>query len=291
MWALNDPAVRAGVCLDCHWGSANPGQFVSHRIMAAGHPRLVFELDLFTSLQGHHDEDADYRQRKARAGSVKLWAVGQALATERALSQWPRAASAPMPDFTFFDCRSCHRTFSDDPAVPLVARTNAARPIPPGTPVWNDENLLMLDAAARVVAPRIAARHSAQLRAFHAAIGQDRAAGLKAAAALRGTAAELARAFAAASFSRAETLAMLNMVLIGNAGAYTDYQGGAQAVMAAETLLAALVADHGLDRAQVAAMRPVIDRAYAQARDANRWQPAAFRASLAEIAGRVAALQ
>jgi len=291
MWALNDPAVRAGVCLDCHWGSANPGQFVSHRIMAAGHPRLVFELDLFTSLQGHHDEDADYRARKSRAGGVKLWAVGQALATERALSLWPRAANAAMPDFSFFDCRSCHRTFSDDPAVPLVARTNAARPIPPGTPVWNDENLLMLDAAARVVAPRIAARHSAQLRAFHAAVGQDRAAGLKAAAALRGTAAELARAFAAASFSRAETLAMLNMVLIGNAGAYTDYQGGAQAVMAAETLLAALVADHGLDRAQVAAMRPVIDLAYAQARDANRWQPAAFRASLAEIAGRVAALQ
>ena len=105
MWALNDPAVRAGVCLDCHFGSDKPGQFVFHRIMAAGHPRIAFELDLFTALQRHHDEDADYKARKGVAGGVQTWAVGQALAVERALaarvemvSAWRREAPAAEPN-------------------------------------------------------------------------------------------------------------------------------------------------------------------------------------------------
>ena len=292
MWAVNDPAVRAGVCLDCHFGSAAPGQFVSHRIMAAGHPRLVFELDLFTALQRHHDEDADYAVRKGVAGGVKIWAVGQALAVERALSLLPaEAASVTGPDYYFYDCRSCHRSFSDDPAAQIVARSNVWRPIPPGQPVWNDEQMIMLAAAARVAAPEQARGFEAQSRAFHVAMGGDRAGALKAAAALKATAATLARRFAGARFDRAQTFALIDAVLVGNAVAYTDYQGGAQAVMAADTLLSALVAAGQIDRGAALALRPELDRAYAQARDANRWDPAAFRAALAQIAGRVRGLK
>ena len=35
---LENPQVRARLCLDCHYGSAGGNQFVSHRMMAAGHP-------------------------------------------------------------------------------------------------------------------------------------------------------------------------------------------------------------------------------------------------------------
>ena len=182
MWAVNDPAVRASVCLDCHFGSDKPGQFVFHRIMAAGHPRVAFELDLFTSLQRHHDEDADYAARKGVASGVKTWAVGQPMAVERALSLLPAASgSLNGPDYYFYDCRSCHRTFSDDPAVQIVARTNGWRPIPPGQPVWNDEQMIMLAAAARVAAPDVARSFDSQSRAFHAALGGDRAGAMKAA--------------------------------------------------------------------------------------------------------------
>src|SRR4051812_19680877 len=34
---LEDPRARAARCLDCHFGSREPGQFVDHRMMAAGH--------------------------------------------------------------------------------------------------------------------------------------------------------------------------------------------------------------------------------------------------------------
>lgn len=292
MWAVNDPAVRASVCLDCHFGSDKPGQFVSHRIMAAGHPRIAFELDLFTALQRHHDEDGDYKARKVAAGGVKTWAVGQALAVERALSLLP-AASARVtgPDYYFYDCRSCHRTFSDDPAAQIAARTNGWRPIPLGQPVWNDEQMIMLAAAARVAAPDAARNFDSQSRAFHAALGGDRAGAMKAAAALKGAALALARRFAAARFDRGQTFALIDAVLVGNAAAYTDYQGGVQAVMAADTLLSALVTAGQVDRSAAQMLRPDLDRAYALARDANRWDAPAFRASLAQIAGRVRGLK
>ncbi len=291
LWDLASPRGRATVCLDCHYGSAKPGQFVSHRIMAAGHPRIAFELDLFTALQSHHDEDADYAARKGVPGGVKIWSVGQALAVQRALDLYPARSGGAFPEFTFYDCRSCHRSFSDDPQVPLVARRNPGRPIPPGQPVWNDESLILLQAAARTAAPALAPQLDSRSRAFHAALGGDRAGALKAAAALSATAGALASQFEAARFDRAQTFAMLDAVLVGNAAAYTDYQGGAQAVMAADTLLSALVAAKQVDRAAALALRPDLDRAYAAARDANRWQPEALREALAVVAVRVRSLK
>lgn len=291
LWAVDRPAVRANVCLDCHFGSDKPGQFVTHRIMAAGHPRVAFELDLFTSLQSHHDEDADYAQRKSVPGGVKVWAVGQALAVKRALSLYPTRSAGSFPEFYFYDCRSCHRSFSDDPSVPLVARSNPGRPIALGTPVWNDEGLIMLGAAARVAAPELGKQLAAQSRAFHASFAGDRAGTLKAAAALSKTSDALAAAFDRARFDRAQTFQMLEAVLVGNAGSYTDYQGGAQAVMAADTLISALVSSRAVDRSAALGLRPDLDRAYAAARDANRWQPGEFRAALAAVAGKVRGLK
>ena len=89
------------------------GQFVSHRIMAAGHPRLSFELDLFSALQQHHDADADYvraqgppEQRAAVGGRPGRGGAPLAVAVP------PAAVSARkgmFPEFYFFDCHSCHR--------------------------------------------------------------------------------------------------------------------------------------------------------------------------------------
>lgn len=287
MKALENPKVRAGVCLDCHFSGSKPGQFVTHEIMAAGHPRVNFELDLFSSLQQHWDVDADYVKRKGYAGGVKTWAVGQAMALERALTlyQEPGRGRGAFPELYFFDCHSCHREISDDPKARPQWQANPGRPIPSGTPPFNDENMIMLAAAAKVISPSLAARLDADSRAFHAAIARDRSESLRAAAKLAGTARALSDAFAARSFSRNETLAILDAVLQGEiARRYTDYTGSAQAVMAADTLLNALVASGQADRGAVARIRPSLDRAYAQVRDPNAYRPEAFRASLAQIA-------
>jgi hypothetical protein len=226
-------------------------------------------------------------KRKGYAGGVKTWAVGQAMALDRALSLYAGGARSQgaFPELYFFDCHSCHRTISDDARARPRWEANPGRPIPGGQPPFNDENMIMLQAAAKVAAPGLAARFEADSRAFHAALARDRAESLRAAGRLAATARQLADAFAGRSFSRGETLAILDVVLTGEiARRYTDYAGSAQAVMAADTLLNALVASGQVDRGAAGRVRPQLDRAYGMVRDPNSYRPEAFRASLAQVA-------
>jgi hypothetical protein len=293
MTALEDPRTRASLCLDCHFGSAKPGQFVSHRMMAAGHPRVSFELDLYSTLQRHYDFDADYVKRKPLANGIKFWAVGQALAVERALTLYSDGVhgnEGAFPEFYFFDCQSCHRRISDEPNSPLTAEANPARPLPPGAPPFNDENMIMLSAIARVAAPGEGASFDAAAHSFHAAMAQSQNP-MGAASQLGSAARALANALAGHAFNRAETFAALDAVLSGAAARYTDYQGGAQAAMAADTLLNSLVAQGQVDRKSAEGLRPTINRIYAAVHDTNNWHPAEFRDAVRQLAGAVGRLK
>lgn len=292
MTPLEDPRARASVCLDCHFGSDRPGQLATHQIMAAGHPRIAFELDLFSTLEQHWDEDADYVQRKGKPSAVRLWAVGQASAVARALTVYsgPRGTAGGWPEFTLFDCQTCHRRFTDSPDYRATALANPGRPTPSGTPAFQDENMIMLLAAARVVDPAAGSRFDADARAFHAALAQGRAQGVAAAAKLRGSALALAGSFATRRFDRAETLAIISSVATGAADRYTDYEASAQAVMALDTLLSAMTREHWVRPGAAAGIRGDIDRAYAAVRDSNGYRPLEFRAAIARAGGAIRTL-
>lgn len=292
---LENPRVRAGVCLDCHFGSARPGQFVTHKMMAAGHPRVSFELDLFSALQQHHDEDADYRQRKGRTDSVRLWAVGQAEAVRRSLSLFaqPRlAAQGIFPEFYFYDCHSCHRTIEDGPERKLTFEVNPARPQPFGTPPYNDENMILLSAAAKVLAPAQAAQFDAAARAFHAAMGQGRAQAVAAGNRLAAAAGALSAALSAGAYN-ADSAFRVIATISGTAISprFTDYTGSVQAVMAVDTLLNALVREGRITVAAAAGIRADVNRAYAAVKAPNTYSPPAFRAALGSAARAVEALR
>ena len=284
MVPLDRPAVKAAVCLDCHFGSADGGQFVTHRIMAAGHPRISYELDLFSALQQHHNEDADYAARKGRTNNVRVWAVGQAMALDRALTLYASPAlgtEGAFPEFYFFDCHSCHRPIQDSARFEPTVVDNPARGTPPGAVPFNDENMIMLAAAVRVAAPAMAARFDADVRAFHQANGESRAAALAAGAKLRATALALSQTFGSMSFDRAQTMAIIDTIA-GQAIAprFTDYTGSAQSVMAIDTLLNAMVSAGQVPAGSAQAIRGDINRAYAAVRDPNAYRPLDFRRAL-----------
>jgi cytochrome c554/c'-like protein len=292
---LENPRARAAICLDCHFGSADQGQFVTHRIMAAGHPRISFEVDLFTTLQQHHQEDADYRNRKGVVDSVRMWAVGQSMALERSLSLFAnpaRGTEGIFPEFYFFDCHSCHRRISDEPDFRASAVANPGRPIPSGMPPYNDENLIMLAAAARVVAPQLAQRFERDSRAFHLAMTRDRAAAVNAAGTLRETARALATAFSGAELSRAQTFAIIDSITSqAISPRFTDYAGSVQAVMATDTLLSALVDEGEVPERAANNIRADINSAYRAVRDPNAYSPGDFRASLGRAAAAIRRLR
>lgn len=292
---LENPAARAGVCLDCHFGSGKPGQFVTHRMMAAGHPRISFELDLFSALQQHHDEDADYAARKGRTDSVRLWAVGQAEAVRRSLTlfQQPRLASQGVfPEFVFYDCHSCHRTIEDGPERKLTFEQNPGRPQPFGTPPYNDENIILLSAAARVLAPAEAARFDAASKAFHAAMGANRAEGAAAAARLAASAGVLSGALSGSAAGPDSAFRVIGAVASqAISPRFTDYAGSVQAVMAVDTLLGALVREGRVTVGAAAGIRADVNRAYAAVKGPNSYNPAQFRAALGSAARAVELLR
>lgn len=293
---LEDPSVRANTCLNCHFGSRESGQFVTHEVMAAGHPRISFELDLFSTLQSHHNEDADYLSRKGATDHVQLWAVGQAMALQRSLALFQDddfGSRGVFPEFYFYDCHSCHRQIFDTDRAVRNGMANRGRPILSGMPPYNDENMIMLSAAARVGAPAaLAARFEDKVRAFHGAMAQGRPAAKAAARDLNTTIGELVAAFEGDNFGPGSAQRMVREIASeAIRDRFTDYEGSVQAVMGVDTLLSAMVSSGQATVGSAATIRSDINRAYAAVRDPNAYRPREFQSALASAVRRIGALQ
>jgi hypothetical protein len=110
---LADLCVRAATCAGCHVGAPAgdglPRRDVNHDLIAAGHPRLDFELADFLRRMPQH-----WRERPGAGGTAyaaQVWAVGQVVSARAALDLLrDRAATAerPWPEFADYDCFACH---------------------------------------------------------------------------------------------------------------------------------------------------------------------------------------
>ncbi|MGB3712620.1 MAG: cytochrome c family protein [Erythrobacter sp.] len=293
---LERPQVRANVCLDCHYGSSDRGQFVTHSMMAAGHPRVSFELDLFSALQQHHDIDADYARRKGSPDTVRFWAVGQAEAVARATDLFSRprfGMEGAFPQLYFYDCHSCHRQIQDSSERRLTFETNPGRPIPFGNPPFNDENIIMLSAVAGALVPGQAESFREASRNFHRAMGAGSPeAAREAADLLSNRARALSSSLSQRAYIGADAFRVVD-IIAGEATRprFTDYSGSVQAVMAIDTLLNALVNDGRITRGAAAGIRSDVNRAYAAVEEPNAYRPADFRSALASAAGAIGRLQ
>ncbi|HZG46819.1 MAG TPA: multiheme c-type cytochrome [Allosphingosinicella sp.] len=298
---LERPEVRASVCLDCHFGSSRDNQFVTHRLMAAGHPRISFELDLFSTLQAHHNEDDDYvrpagqnGRGKLKATNVQMWAVGQAMALERSLTLFSsaRGFDGIFPEFYFLDCHSCHRRIFDQRDFDPTVVNNPSRPLPSGMPPYNDENMIMLSAAARVLSPERARAFDQRSKEFHAAMSGNPGQVRGAAERLKSEAAALARLFADTGISDAQVFRIIDTITSQAVSPrFTDYAGSVQAVMATDTLLSALVASGSVAGNSVQGIRGDINGAYQAVRDPNAYQPEQFRQRLGRAAAAIRRLR
>lgn len=292
---LERPQVAAKVCLDCHFGSSDTGQFVSHSMMAAGHPRVAFELDLFTALQQHYDIDADYVARKGRPSSVRMWAVGQAEAVRRSTDLFAQdkfGTNGVFPEYYFYDCHSCHRAIQDGPQANRTFETNPGRPIPFGLAPYNDENIIMLSAVSRALVPGRAATFDAASKDFHRAMGQGRLQAAAAAQKLRGEAAALSDALAQRSYAGDDAFTVVAAIAgTVTTPRFTDYAGSSQAVMAVDTLLNAMVREGRITVGAAAGIRANINRAYAAVRTPEDYRPAQFRSALGQAANAIGALR
>ncbi len=149
MYPTADPQNRGNLCLSCHLG-AEGDQLVTHKMMAAGHPRLVFELATFSQIQpAHYRADADYRARKPRTEEIRVWATGQIIASQKFLrlaSNHVLMDNKLFPEFTFYECHTCHHSVDT-----LRWQSRKTNPLDPGRARINDSSLLISIALLKVV--------------------------------------------------------------------------------------------------------------------------------------------
>ena len=296
MTALERPrSARLGICLDCHFGSERgPASSSATACMAAGHPRISFELDLFSTLQLHHNEDADYVARKGRSDSVRMWAVGQAMALSREMALFAnptRGNEGAFPEFYFFDCHSCHRRIFDQADRVKTWEANPGRPIPAGMPPFNDENMILLSAAARKSAHQVLPHASMPMPAPSTPPSPATAA--RRSPPPTGSARPPMRWPPRSATHRPAATVRLPWSMRSPARCcrrVTDYEGSAQGVMAIDTLLNALVKQGRVTTGAAAGIRANINRAYA-VKDPNAYRPGDFRAALAEAVRGIKALR
>ncbi|TXT30493.1 MAG: hypothetical protein FD138_2280 [Planctomycetota bacterium] len=144
---LRSLTVRAETCAACHVGS--PRATVDHDLIAAGHPRLAFEMSAYHDLLPKHwDSAAELRHDPAQP--VRLWAIGHGasakamsnISAARAESAINSGAKHVTPDLAEFDCQACHH----DLAEPTRGRPTLRSPL--GSPRWGSWSVAPAQFAA-----------------------------------------------------------------------------------------------------------------------------------------------
>ena len=280
LYPTSDAAARAVMCLACHFG--NKDKLVTHRIMAAGHPRMSFELDTFTEIAPRHFVvDKDYEARKQVWDGVKTWAIGQAIAvtsTMELLLDDKRGHDGVFPELVLFDCQACHHPMSDKR---WQAKNAYGASISPGLVRLNDGNLLMLRAVAFAVDAVQGDAIAAQIRKLNKAIAGDGEVKVEAQQ-LKKMANDLIALIARQSPDAATIRrTALRLVDDGLAGFYADYSAAEQATMAIASVGNFLHKQHGVKN--IAAFNLSLRKLNDALASDEHYQPAEFAARLRDL--------
>ncbi len=147
---MNDtrnPVTRARVCAGCHVGSpataSHRQRDVDHDLIAAGHPRLSFELDAYLSCMPKHWIDEPGRKRGFLADReihAETWLLGQLVVAEAAARLLENRASnvveadqtgrdnvAAWPEFAEYGCFACHHELRSKSRLTASTRQSSPR--------------------------------------------------------------------------------------------------------------------------------------------------------------------
>ena len=274
MYPTADLKQRAQLCLSCHVGGAD--KFATHRIMAAGHPRLSFELDTFLALEPvHYHIDEHYRERKPAYTKTQAWSRGQLLAAQAQLRnlEGPLAHSAhTFPELALFNCSACHDTSMqrlDWRPRQLTRGTDT------GTVLLNDADLRMCWIIAGALGARDADRIKELIQALQKDAALDWAHVGASSATLRTALAELLTRIEANPAALTPGTLLDAILQAGIDGEFRDYLGAEQALMALDLLM--------LDANLAAKYKAQRDELFRLLRSDADYRSAAFIAALSAM--------
>lgn len=268
LYPLSDPLARADLCLSCHMGTKD--KFTTHAIMAAGHPRLSFELDTFTANQpAHYQVDEDYIERKADHPLGYLWLVGQVEAAKRQLvliesHHLGKSMADGMIEFSIYDCHSCHQGMKPRRGRP----DDFSAGLPSGGLRLLDHSFDMVGAIVQVVNPAGYEEFAESVRELHRDHSKPEAIGASISR-LNAQLTALGERLAGQAPPPASIKKIRRYIAEQSAnGRYADYSSAEQAFLALEALSFALD-----DRDK---LKESLDRIFASLEDETDFQPGTF---------------
>ncbi len=215
-----DMLPRARQCVSCHVGELNPNgdvpRNVNHDLIAAGHPRLTFELSAYlANMPSHWDRIAGEKTN----AEARAWAVGQVAGAEATFAlREAHAAKSDGIEFADYDCYACHHDLKAEKwrKDQFEARRGHATPGDLRLSTWYTGMLPRLEAMAKVkLMPPTDSRFAGAVKGLEAWIQtQD-------AAALRSTMAHIARMGTDAAHWEDATQYYLALLALDNA--HRDY--------------------------------------------------------------------
>jgi hypothetical protein len=236
MHDTRDLIKRSERCLSCHLGTAE--KFVDHEMIAAGHPDLTFELNLFSSVMPiHWKEPTDNAWR-----GVQVWGVGEAVQLQKGLERLARrASSTSWPEFGELDCFACHHSLTKPEDSWRQELGYAGRE--PGLPAWNQSRYVVFRHIAKRVSSEKAQQLDSDITKLAGLLGtrngnpQEIATTATRAAA---TAAQFAQQLNAKSYDQAFTLAVMKAIAQdGDSISAQGQRAAEQATMSLDSLFAA----------------------------------------------------
>jgi hypothetical protein len=271
---------RAELCAGCHVGDARHP--MSHAIMAAGHPPILFELNTYETLEPPHWQvDADYSQRKGTQDPAQEWFAGQVAAAGIVLDNLagPRLMHGAFPELAFYDCDACHHSMKAGRAS--IAR-NAG--LPDGTVPVADAPLVLVGRWLDAADPAAAGRWWAQYRALAAANAQGPAQLQAQARAMRAELNAVVVPKIGIDIAAAPLRRLVELIVADARHAHRgDYAYAQQTAMAVSVLVTSL-ASRG-DANVTPILRAAVDALYAQVHDRDRFSVVQYTACLEHLAG------
>jgi hypothetical protein len=237
MYDTRDLVKRSERCLTCHLGT--PDKFVDHEMIAAGHPDLTFELNLFSAVMPKHWKDSSNEGWRG----VQEWGVGEAVELQKGMDRLARRAnSANWPEYAELDCFACHHSLTKPEDSWRQEQGYPGRT--PGVPAWNESRYVVFRHVVRKTNPDAAIQLDSDLRHLQSLLGQrngnaqEIATTASHAASLAG---QIAQQLNARAYDQATTLALMRAIA-EDADSISAYgqRAAEQAAMSLDSLAVAL---------------------------------------------------
>ena len=280
LFPVEQPLQRAELCLSCHLGAKD--KVVTHRIMAAGHPRLSFELNTFTQLQPSHAKAKPATELPSHAAhGVQVWALGQAVAIKAQLELLMdpvRGRDGAFPELTLFDCHACHHPMAD---ARWTSKSSFGPRSAPGLVRLNDASMIMLRQILRQTDPALGERFGTAVAQLHQALG-GKGNVTQSATLVKDLATSATQSLQRSPVSTGHLRAMaMNVIDEGLQGNYSDYVSAEQASMALGSIGNALAANASVT--SVAALNQALVRLRATLKADEQYHAEDFKNRLRQL--------